>query len=146
MAEAEVGPDVPSGKRVLRPEPEAPKLHKVLAQSGIGSRRDMEQLIVDGQITVNDEPAHIGQRIPFGDQVRIKGKPMRVRIAPPPARVLAYHKPAGEVVSTSDPQNRPTVFRALPRLPAASGSRSAGSTSTPKACCCSPPRVNWPTS
>ncbi|MCM5681002.1 pseudouridine synthase [Schlegelella sp. S2-27] len=103
-------------KRVLQPEPDAPKLHKVLAQAGIGSRRDMEQLILEGRISVNGEPAHIGQRISFGDQVRVNGKPIKVRIAPPPPRVLAYHKPAGEVVSHDDPQNRPTVFRRLPKL------------------------------
>ena len=56
-------------KRVLAAEPDAPKLHKVLAQAGIGSRRDMEQLIVEGRITVNGEPAHIGQRISFGDRI-----------------------------------------------------------------------------
>jgi 23S rRNA pseudouridine2605 synthase len=104
------------GKRVLRPEPEAPKLHKVLAQSGIGSRRDMEQLIADGHVTVNDEVAHLGMRITFGDQIKINGKPVKVRIAPPPARVLAYHKPVGEVVTFNDPEGRPTVFRSLPRL------------------------------
>ena len=104
-------------KRVLAPEPDAPKLHKVLAQAGIGSRRDMEQMIVDGRITVNGEPAHIGQRISFGDRIAVGGKPVRVRIAPPPPRVLAYHKPAGEVVTHDDPQQRPTVFRRLPRLP-----------------------------
>ena len=106
----------PAPKRVLAAEPDAPKLHKVLAQAGVGSRRDMEQLIVEGRITVNGEPAHIGQRISYGDQIRVAGKQIRVRIAPPPARVLAYHKPAGEVVTNDDPQQRPTVFRKLPRL------------------------------
>ena len=109
-------PEAPN-KRVLAPEPDAPKLHKVLAQAGIGSRRDMEQLILEGRISVNGEPAHIGQRISFGDQVRVNGKPIRVHISPPPPRVLAYHKPAGEIVSHDDPQNRPTVFRRLPKLP-----------------------------
>jgi 23S rRNA pseudouridine2605 synthase len=103
-------------KRVLAPEPDAPKLHKVLAQAGVGSRRDMEQMILEGRITVNGEPAHIGQRISFGDRIAVGGKPVRVRIAPPPPRVLAYHKPAGEVVTHDDPQQRPTVFRRLPRL------------------------------
>lgn len=103
-------------KRVLAAEPDAPKLHKVLAQAGIGSRRDMEQMILDGRITVNGHPAHIGQRISFGDRIAVGGKPVRVRIAPPPPRVLAYHKPAGEVVTHDDPQQRPTVFRRLPRL------------------------------
>ncbi len=82
----------------------------------MGSRLEMEQLIVAGRITVNNEPAHIGQRVQYGDHVKVNGKPIRLRIAPPPARVIAYHKPAGEVVSHDDPQNRPTVFRKLPKL------------------------------
>ena len=104
------------GKRVLLPQAESPKLHKVLAQAGMGSRLEMEQLILEGRISVNAEPAHIGQRIQFGDVVKVNGKPVRVRIDPPPPRVIAYHKPAGEVVTHDDPQNRPTVFRRLPRL------------------------------
>ncbi|MDB5732846.1 MAG: pseudouridine synthase, partial [Variovorax sp.] len=69
-----------------------------------------------GRISVNNEPAHIGQRIQYGDSVKINRRPVRFRIAPPPARVIAYHKPVGEVVTHDDPQNRPTVFRKLPRL------------------------------
>jgi len=103
-------------KRVLSAQPESPKLHKVLAQAGLGSRLEMEQLILEGRISVNAEPAHVGQRIQFGDTVKVNGKPVRVRIDPPPARVIAYHKPAGEVVTHDDPQNRPTVFRRLPKL------------------------------
>ena len=103
-------------KRVLSAQPESPKLHKVLAQAGLGSRLEMEQLILEGRISVNAEPAHIGQRIQFGDSVKVNGKPIRVRIDPPPARVIAYHKPTGEVVTHDDPQNRPTVFRRLPKL------------------------------
>lgn len=104
-------------KRVLLPQPDAPKLHKVLAQAGLGSRLEMEQLITEGRISVNNEPAHVGQRIQFGDVVKINGKPIRLRIAPPPPRIIAYHKPVGELVTHDDPQNRPTVFRKLPRLP-----------------------------
>jgi len=103
-------------KRVLLPQPESPKLHKVLAQAGMGSRLEMEQLIMEGRITVNNEPAHIGQRVQFGDHVKVNGKPIRFRIEPPLTRVIAYHKPAGEVVTHDDPQNRPTVFRKLPKL------------------------------
>ena len=103
-------------KRVLAPQAETPKLHKVLAQAGMGSRLEMEQLIMEGRITVNNEPAHIGQRIQFGDHVKVNGKPIRYRIDPPPPRVIAYHKPVGEVVTHDDPQNRPTVFRRLPKL------------------------------
>ena len=107
---------VATPKRVLLPQAETPKLHKVLAQAGLGSRLEMEQLILEGRISVNNEPAHIGQRIQYGDQVKVNGKPIRYRIDPPPARVIAYHKPVGEVVTHDDPQNRPTVFRKLPRL------------------------------
>ena len=103
-------------KRVLLPQAESPKLHKVLAQSGLGSRIEMERLIADGHVYVNQEPAHVGQRVQFGDQIKVNGKLVKVRIAPPAPRVIAYHKPAGEVVTHDDPQNRPTVFRRLPRL------------------------------
>jgi 23S rRNA pseudouridine2605 synthase len=108
--------DVAPPKRVLLPQAESPKLHKVLAQSGLGSRIEMERLIADGQVSVNQEPAHVGQRVQFGDQIKVNGKLVKVRIAPPAPRVIAYHKPAGEVVTHDDPQNRPTVFRRLPRL------------------------------
>jgi 23S rRNA pseudouridine2605 synthase len=111
-----VAPDAPE-KRVLLPQPEQPKLHKVLAQAGMGSRLEMEQMIVEGKISVNNEPAHTGQRIQYGDKVRVNGRLITLRITPPAPRVLAYHKPVGEVVTHDDPQNRPTVFRKLPKLP-----------------------------
>lgn len=113
--EEENGSAMPA-KRVLAPQVDSPKLHKVLAQAGMGSRLEMEQLILEGRISVNNEPAHVGQRIQFGDIVKVNGQPIRFRIDPPPARVIAYHKPVGEVVTHDDPQNRPTVFRKLPKL------------------------------
>ena len=103
-------------KRVLSPQMDAPKLHKVLAQAGLGSRLEMERLITEGRITVNNEPAHVGQRIRHGDSIHINGKPVRIRIDAPTPRVLAYHKPVGELVTHDDPENRPTIFRTLPRL------------------------------
>jgi 23S rRNA pseudouridine2605 synthase len=116
-AEADASGGAPDpGRRVLAPDADSPKLQKVLAQAGVGSRRDLEQMILDKRVTVNEEPAHIGQRISWGDRVAVDGKAVRVRIAPLPTRVIAYHKPAGEVVSHDDPQQRPTVFRRLPRL------------------------------
>jgi 23S rRNA pseudouridine2605 synthase len=103
-------------KRVLSADADAPKLHKVLAQVGVGSRRDMEQLIMDGRVSVNGEPAHLGMRITYGDEIKVAGRVVKVRIAPPVPRILAYHKPVGEVVTHNDPEGRPTVFRRLPRL------------------------------
>jgi 23S rRNA pseudouridine2605 synthase len=93
------------------------KLHKVLADAGIGSRRDMEELIVAGRVSVNGQPAHVGQRIMPSDQVRINGKPLNTRRQAGRApRVLLYHKPAGEIVSQDDPQARPSVFDKLPKV------------------------------
>jgi 23S rRNA pseudouridine2605 synthase len=103
-------------KRVLSAEDDAPKLHKVLAEAGMGSRRDMEELIVAGRVSVNGEPAHIGQRIMPTDQVRINGKPVKRKLASKPPRVLLYHKPTGEIVSHADPEGRPSVFDKLPPM------------------------------
>ncbi|OWW18554.1 23S rRNA pseudouridine(2605) synthase RluB [Noviherbaspirillum denitrificans] len=105
-------------RRDLTAEDDAPKLHKVLADAGLGSRRDMEELIIAGRVSVNGEPAHIGQRILPTDQVRINGKLIQRKIAKRPPRVLVYHKPAGEIVSHSDPEGRPSVFDRLPNMKA----------------------------
>jgi len=95
---------------------DAPKLHKVLADAGLGSRRDMEEWIVAGRISVNGMPAHIGQRIGPNDQVRVNGRLLNRKPAQQAARVLLYHKPAGEITSRDDPGQRATVFERLPRL------------------------------
>jgi len=94
------------------------KLHKLLADAGIGSRRDMEELIIAGRVSVNGQPAHVGQRVMPTDQVRVNGKPLQLRLksAGRPPRVLLYHKPAGEIVSQDDPEHRPTVFDNLPKV------------------------------
>ncbi|AKZ62231.1 pseudouridine synthase [Herbaspirillum hiltneri N3] len=108
-----------NGRRDLTSEDDAPKLHKVLADSGLGSRRDMEELIVAGRVSVNGEPAHIGQRILPTDQVRINGKLLQRKVSKKPPRVLVYHKPAGEIVSHNDPEGRASVFDRLPNMKAA---------------------------
>jgi len=103
-------------RRDLTAEDDAPKLHKVLAEAGLGSRRDMEDLIVAGRVSVNGEPAHIGQRILPTDAVRINGKLIQRKVSKKPPRVLVYHKPAGEIVSHDDPEGRPSVFDRLPTM------------------------------
>lgn len=104
-------------RRDLTADDDAPKLHKVLAEAGLGSRRDMEELIVAGRVSVNGEPAHIGQRILPTDAVRINGKLIQRKVNNnKPPRVLVYHKPAGEIVSHDDPEGRPSVFDRLPNM------------------------------
>jgi 23S rRNA pseudouridine2605 synthase len=88
----------------------------VLAQCGYGSLRGLEELIIAGRITINRQPAEVGQKVGPEDQVRINGELVRLRFAPPRVRVQLYHKPAGEIVSRSDPEGRPTPFDKLPKL------------------------------
>ncbi len=88
----------------------------MLAQCGYGSLRGLEELIIAGRITINRQPAEVGQKVGPEDQVRINGELVRLRFAPVRVRVLLYHKPAGEIVSRSDPEGRPTVFDKLPKL------------------------------
>jgi 23S rRNA pseudouridine2605 synthase len=95
-----------------------PKLHKALAQAGLGSRLSMEAAIEQGRVKVGGQRATIGQRLSPGDKVLLDGKPVQVSCNAPSIRVLAYHKPVGEVVTHDDPENRPTVFGRLPRLTA----------------------------
>src|SRR5215213_10237766 len=104
-----------------RPLPEADeaasqKLHKVLAQSGLGSRRMMEEWIREGKITVNGAVATIGARVGPTDVVRVGRKVIRWPSTGRVPRVLLYHKPEGEIVSHDDPQGRSSVFEQLPAL------------------------------
>lgn len=93
-----------------------PKLQKVLADAGIGSRRDMEALIESGRVLVNDIVAHLGQRVLGEDAIKVNGKLVQRKHTNKPPRVVLYHKPAGEIVSHSDPDGRASVFEKMPRL------------------------------
>lgn len=105
----------PSAQQVAAGKPE--RLHKILAQAGIGSRREMEDWIMAGRISVNGQPASIGQLVGPSDRVKVNGKLVNLRVANNRVpRVLMYHKPEGEIVSQKDPEGRPTVFQALPKM------------------------------
>lgn len=113
------GAPVPGGRRgrtgvAAQATPE--RLHKVLAQSGIGSRRDMEDMIVSGRVSVNGLPAHVGQLVGPADRIKVNGKLVTVKFSGRLPRVVLYHKPEGEIVSRDDPEGRETVFDALPRM------------------------------
>ncbi len=93
------------------------KLQKVLARSGLGSRRAMEALIIEGKVSINGQLATIGDRVEAEDIVRVEGKKIKFSSEEESGRrVLAYHKPEGEVCTRTDPEGRPTVFEHLPKL------------------------------
>lgn len=93
------------------------KLQKALARLGFGSRRQMEEVIKSGRISVNGETATIGDRVTSGDEIRIDGRAIRYTSEKEKRRrVLVYYKPEGEICSASDPEGRPTVFERLPKL------------------------------
>lgn len=94
------------------------RLQKVLAEAGIGSRREMEEWIAAGKVSVNGVVATIGQSVVPTDKVKVGGRLINIRFtgSSRPPRVLMYHKPEGEIVSRDDPDGRPSVFSALPRM------------------------------
>ncbi len=93
------------------------KLQKVLARSGLGSRRAMETLIADGKVSVNGQMATIGDRVEATDIIRVEGKKINITSEEESGRrIIAYHKPEGEVCTRTDPEGRPTVFEHLPKL------------------------------
>ena len=96
-------------------EDKGQKLQKVLANLGLGSRREMERWIEEGRVTVDGSVATLGDRIRAGQSLRLDGKPLEVE-ASEQTRVLLYHKPVREVCSRDDPQGRKTVFERLPKL------------------------------
>jgi 23S rRNA pseudouridine2605 synthase len=122
VAEREAARGAPvrgTDRSAARREPEdAPsqKLHKILAQSGLGSRRMMEEWIREGKITVNGAVATIGARVSPTDLVRIGRRIIRWPATHRVPRVLLYHKPEGEIVSHDDPERRASVFDQLPAL------------------------------
>lgn len=91
------------------------RIHKLLAAAGLGSRRKVEGWIEDGRITVDGSPAKLGQVIEGSETILFDGQPVRIE-ASPKTRLIAYHKPIGELCTRDDPEGRPTVFEALPRL------------------------------
>jgi 23S rRNA pseudouridine2605 synthase len=100
------------------PKPdEGVRLQKALAEAGLGSRRVIEGWIRDGRIRVNGRIAKLGDRVQASDRISVDGRPVRRHAAKrQPVRVLAYHKPEGEVVTRRDPEGRPTIFRRLPGI------------------------------
>ncbi len=93
------------------------RLHKILSQAGLGSRREMERWIQSGWVQVNGQTAELGASVSADDKISVKGRiianPLKLESK---TRVLLYHKPLGEISSRSDPMHKKTVFDHLPHL------------------------------
>jgi 23S rRNA pseudouridine2605 synthase len=99
------------------PSPEGEKLQKVLARTGMGSRREMERVIEQGKVKVNGAPARLGDRVVPSDTIEVDGR--RIKTEKPEQRrirVILYNKPEGEICTRSDPEKRPTVYDHLPPI------------------------------
>jgi 23S rRNA pseudouridine2605 synthase len=97
--------------------PVGERLQKVLANAGMGSRREIEGWIRAGKVEVNGSPAQLGQRVLPTDNIRVDGRKVSLkRLEPPEREVLVYNKPEGELVTRHDPEGRRTVFERLPKL------------------------------
>jgi 23S rRNA pseudouridine2605 synthase len=94
------------------------RLQKLLANAGLGSRRQLEGLIAEGRVKVNGKAAKLGDRARPDDRIEVDGRPVAARkLAVNERYVILYNKPEGELVTRHDPEGRKTVFSRLPRLP-----------------------------
>jgi 23S rRNA pseudouridine2605 synthase len=92
------------------------RLQKLLAQAGFGSRREIEDWMTAGRLSLNGRPAQLGNRATERDSIELDGKRLVFEKGTDETRVLMYHKPEGELVSRNDPKGRPTVFAHLPKI------------------------------
>jgi len=93
------------------------KLQKIMAGAGVASRRESEKWIQAGRVSVNGKIAEIGDRATIKDTIRVDGKPLRITKPEDFQRkMIAYHKPEGEISSKKDPEGRPTIYDTLPKV------------------------------
>ena len=93
------------------------RIHKILADHGIGSRRGIESLIRQKKVLVNGQLAIIGQLVSEKDTFEIEGRSIKLlKKDPTKRRVLIYNKRVGEISSRNDPDHKKTIFDSLPKL------------------------------
>ena len=93
------------------------RIHKILADHGIGSRRGIESLIRQKKVLVNGQLAIIGQLVSEKDTFEIEGRSIKLlKKDPTKRRVLMYNKKVGEISSRNDPDHKKTIFDSLPKL------------------------------
>ena len=101
---------------LIKNNPSGMRIHKVLAQNGVGSRREIEKAIIEKRISVNNILAKIGPSVSYKDRIIFDGKLINLNSNISLPRILIYNKPEGEIVSESDPKGRTTVFDHLPQI------------------------------
>lgn len=93
------------------------RIQKALSRQGLGSRRQIETWISEGKISLNGNPAQIGDQVKAGDKIMFNGRRIIVKDAQQSLpRVIVYNKPEGELCTHKDPEGRPTIFERLPKL------------------------------
>ena len=93
------------------------RIHKILADHGIGSRRGIESLIKQRKVKVNGELATLGQLVSEHDIFEVEGRTVRLsKKDPSKKRILMYNKKVGEISSRNDPDHKKTIFDSLPKL------------------------------
>src|SRR3990167_10652066 len=92
------------------------RLQKIMARAGLTSRRQAEEWITAGRVSVDGKVVReLGTRADaLASRITVDGKPLR-----PPSHLLYFmlYKPRGSVTTLSDPQRRPTVMEYLKKVP-----------------------------
>ncbi len=95
--------------------PKAERIQKLLANQGLGSRREIEAWVEQGLVVINGLKAKLGDKATLLDRITVKGRPLRVSPkATQKSQVIIYHKPVGEICSRVAEKGMPTVFENLP--------------------------------
>lgn len=92
------------------------RIQKILSYSGFGSRRKIEEFIINKKITINGAIAKLGDKITYKDKVLLNNKHINILWPDRIPRIIIYNKPEGEIVTRYDPQGRITVYDRLPNL------------------------------
>lgn len=112
MTDTPLPNSAPVSERPVSERPVSERIAKVIARSGVASRRDAEKMILEGRVSVNGKKiASPALDVLPTDKVAIDGKPID---APQETRVWLYYKPLGLVTTEKDEQGRRTIFDEMP--------------------------------